>query len=274
LELLKDGNDDEAVDIFGPYELQENVDGECHWEDWGTFGYESAIAEWPEIEEYDIVMFILPWVTDPEADDDHRINGCGFGGQGSVGGKASWVNHPTAGVMIHELNHSLGLVGIPDPGDPTDMMGTARVVGLNAPSMLKLEFLTDAHVVEIDSNDTVVLLPLYVDPYDFPGTRVVKISVPGRDPYYISFRDDSGIDEYLATENKFAGFVHTWDGNQTITPIERIKADDTFFPTNGSFSVEVTDISEGAQHWEMEIEVTFLPTGTLAWQPFDWRLFR
>jgi hypothetical protein len=146
------------------------------------------------------------------------------------------------------------------------MMGTNDVVGLNAPHMLQLEFLLTSEVVEVTSNSTVTLLPLYVDPYDFPGSRVVKILAPTGDPYYISFRDDSNVDINLRVEDQFAGFVHQWDGDNVVSDGQKIKTDDIFTDPEKTFQVEVTDISQGAQHWEMEIEVTFLPTGLIAYQ--------
>jgi hypothetical protein len=110
------------------------------------------------------------------------------------------------------------------------------------------------------------LLPLYVDPYDFPSTRAVKITVPSGDPYYISFRDDSNVDQYLEAENQFAGFIHRWDGAAEVDNGQRIRADDIFIDPEKTFRIEVTDISEGVEHWEMTIEVTFLPTGVIAYQ--------
>jgi hypothetical protein len=134
--------------------------------------------------------------------------------------------------------------------------------------------LPSSSVVEVSANDTVVLLPLHSDPYDSPGTRIIKIVVPTGAPYYIEFRDDGtdfddGPDWHLREEDKLTAGINRWDGTQYITAqtyMGRIGEFETYIPTNGSFSVKVTDISQGAEHLEMTIEVTFFPTGTLAYQ--------
>jgi hypothetical protein len=198
----------------------------------------------------------MPWV------DEEIQNGCTWTGLGNAFSFA-WINFKAGGLIMHEIGHNIQLN---HNNDSTDFQGIARVVGLNAPHMLQQEFLLDSSVEEISSNDTVTLLPLYVDPYDFPGTRVVKIVVPSGDPYYISFRDDSNIDINLEAEDQFAGFIHRWDGDQVVSDRQRIKKDDLFIDPGRNFTIEVTDISEGAQDWEMDIEVTFLSTGVLAYR--------
>jgi hypothetical protein len=120
-------------------------------------------------------------------------------------------------------------------------------------------------------------LPLHSDPYDFPGTRIIKIPVPSGDPYYIEFRDDGfdfddGPDWHLKPEWQLTAVINRWDGTQYITAqtyIGRIGAGERFYDGDGNFKLEVTDISEAAPHREITIQVTFAPsitTGLIAHQ--------
>jgi hypothetical protein len=267
LDLARDSNpvEQSGPDVFGPYEVAGLCTDECEYDAWGQEALQAARVTYPELIDYDHIIHYMPGGYYGSG----ALNNCssqepgGWGGLGQNGGKWVWVNSLNAGLIMHELGHNFNVQA---NDDPTDMMGTNDVVGLNAPHMLQLEFLLTSEVVEVTSNSTVTLLPLYVDPYDFPGSRVVKILAPTGDPYYISFRDDSNVDINLRVEDQFAGFVHQWDGDNVVSDGQKIKTDDIFTDPEKTFQVEVTDISQGAQHWEMEIEVTFLPTGLIAYQ--------
>jgi hypothetical protein len=264
LDLVRDSNDDQQPDVFGPYLVSGLCTGECEYLQWGIEAKAAAITENPELDNYDHYIFYMPGGHGGEG----ALNICSSqspGGWAGLGNAFShvWVNGLNAGLIMHELGHNFRVQA---SDDPTDMMGTNEIVGLNAPHMLQMEFLTSSYVEEISSNDTITLLPLYVDPYSFPGTRVVKIVVPSGDPYYISFRDDSNIDINLEAGDKFAGFIHRWDGDNVVSDRLRIKKDDIFTDPGRNFTIEVTDISEGVQDWEMDIEMTFLHTGVLAYR--------
>jgi hypothetical protein len=268
LDLVRDSNPVEqpGPDVFGPYEITGvgfEVSGlctdKCDYNEWGQEALQAARAEYPELIDYDHIIHYMPGGYYGSG----ALNNCssqspgGWGGLGQNGGKWVWVNSLNAGLIMHELGHNFNVQA---SDDPTDMMGTNDVVGLNAPHMLQLEFLPNSEVLEVTSDSTVTLLPLYVDPYDFPGTRVVKILAPSGDPYYISFRDDSNIDINLREEDQFAGFIHRWNGDNVVSDRQKIGDGETFADEEGAFRFEVTDISQGVEHWEMEIEVTFLPT--------------
>jgi hypothetical protein len=286
LDLVRDSNGDSQPDIFGPYEVSGLCTDECEYSAWGTEAKADAIAEVEAacvdlddpydcctgfetdngncVDEYDHYIHYMPGGNG----DEPAVNICSSqepGGWAGLGNAFThvWINGwLNAGLIMHEIGHNLHVQA---SDDPTDLMGTNDIVGLNAPHMLQLEFLISSHVEVIGSNDTVTLLPLYVDPYDFPGTRVVKILAPSGDPYYVSFRDDSNIDINLRAEDKFAGFIHRWDGDQVVSDRQRIKVGDIFVAEERTFRVKVISISEG-DHWEMEIQVTFDPIGLLAYQ--------
>jgi hypothetical protein len=110
-----------------------------------------------------------------------------------------------------------------------------------------------------------------VDPWDYPGLRVLKIAVPSGDPYYIDFHDDTGVDEHRRDQDKLKAGVNRWSGvegpaqENSQEYIGRIGDGETFIDADATFKLEVTDISEGAIK-EMTIQVTFLPSGVLAYQ--------
>jgi hypothetical protein len=141
-------------------------------------------------------------------------------------------------------------------------------------TVTNLDILPSSSVVEVSSNDTITLLPLYTDPYDYPGTRIIKIPVRSGDPYYIEFRDggtdfETGPDWHLLEELKFTAGINRWDGTNSIpaqTYIGRIGDSETFTDEDTNFKLEVTDLSEVGENWEMTIQVTLFPTGVLAYR--------
>jgi hypothetical protein len=291
VEFVKDSNfaTYPGPDIFGPY-LSEYLaaDEECHGSDWVIEATAAVIADenapdQEELEAFDHLVFVLPHV-DPEI-----RNGCWWGASGNScntpggcgdGWAGKWVilNAYTAANLAHELGHNLGLHHLSDTADNQGPGG--RVIGFNGPSLLlmstvtNLDILPSSSVVEVSSNDTVVLLPLYSDPYDYPGTRIIKIPVPYGAPYYIEFRDagtdfDDGPDWHLLEADQLTARINRWDGTQYITAqtyMGKIGDGETYTDPNRTFSIEVTDLSQGAEHLEMTIEVTFLYTGVLAYQ--------
>jgi hypothetical protein len=277
IDFVRDSNSDTEADVWGPYEsalnAQEVVDNgpnlpPCNYSNWVTEIRPMVYADEPDVENYDHQMFVLPW-QNPHPTLPH--NTCNFGGYGSTPGDLVWANFPASDSIAHELGHNLNLHHC---DDKTDLMcAPGRVSGLNGGSLIQLGVLHSSHVVEVSSNESVVLLPMSVDPYDYPGLRVLKVISPAGDPYYIDFHDDTGVDEHLREENQLAAGVNRWSGDPSHAQEfkGRIKDGETFIPVNGSFSVEVTDLSAGQDHLEMTLEVIFFPPGVLA---RNWRLVR
>ena len=253
IDLVWDGNEDGEADIFGPYESEWLADGECHYAEWGWLAKDAALKTNPEIADYDHFIYVLPWV-DPTPGNPWRINGCLWGGLGSVGGKAVWLNFPHAGVITHEIGHNLGMS---HGQDPTDLMGGG--VGLSAPNLIKQGILPSSSTLEIDNwrNRKFTLLPISVDPYDLPGLRVVKIQVENGDPYYISYRDNSGVDQYLDPEYQFNVIIHRWDGWNNSQYITAIKAGGTFKDAENELTINSVERKWGAWVWGVEIEVNW-----------------
>jgi hypothetical protein len=288
-DFVSDANDDQVIDIFGPYESDcptrdpnrtprqhgSHTDPHCCYVEWRDDSYGVEVLENAYLADYDHIVIVVPWEdenTIPEFGElgEQGFNDCSWGGLGQIGGRITWYNWRDNGAILgHEMGHNLWMN---HSADKADIMGSGYVFSLSGAHMVQQEWLPRSSIVEISSNDTAVLLPLYVDPYDFPGLRVAKILAPRGDPYYVSFRDDSNSDVYLLAEDQLVGHVHRWDGisagGSWPERIQTIGDGETFIPTNGSFSVEVTDISEGAEHLEMSITVTFLYTGTLG---YNWR---
>jgi hypothetical protein len=275
IEYLWDSNDNEEYDIYGPYHAAGSEflsEGQCHFEEWRAYAYEEALKTNPELEDYERIIISLPW---PDAGGSH-INGCQWGGLGQVGGRYNWVNVSHAGVITHELQHNLGIGHLVDfKFDPTDYFGSRnRMTGFNTPHLDMLGLLPGSSVVEISRQEpqNYLLLSSAIDPWDYPGHRLIKITVPGDWVYYISFRGAAvGMNTYLESEYTFAVYIHRkhdFEEPLRVDPLDIIKNGETFIPTNGSFSVEVTDVSEGGQSWEAQITVTFFPTGVLG---YNWR---
>jgi hypothetical protein len=314
LEFEWDADDDGEYDIFGPY-LSEHLagpvgEGTCPYWDWTADALAAVVAAEEaeegtgltqlELDEYDHLMFVLPWI---DSESGPQWNNC-FRALGQINGRVTWVNWPgpDSGSMWHEIAHNMALhVHV---GDPTDLNGSAAY-GLNAPNLIYMDFMPPSSIVEIENEGVqeFTLLPVAVDPYENQGLRVVKIVVPSGNPYYISFRDDSGMDicirdtitmckgedapwdcctgvkagncgdgagDGTTPAAEFAVSIHrsnlVWSGLETIG--HWLKAGDTFQDEDENFRIEVTDISE-SEHWEMQMTVTFPPfpsTGIVAYQ--------
>jgi hypothetical protein len=302
LEFEWDADDDGEYDIFGPY-LSEHLagpvgEGTCPYWDWTADALAAVVAAEEaeegtgltqlELDEYDHLMFVLPWI---DSESGPQWNNC-FRALGQINGRVTWVNWPgpDSGSMWHEIAHNMALhVHV---GDPTDLNGSAAY-GLNAPNLIYMDFMPPSSIVEIENEGVqeFTLLPVAVDPYENQGLRVVKIVVPSGNPYYISFRDDSGMDICIldtidrcrgpsdpfdcctgqdagtCRSAEFAVSIHRsnliWSGLEVIGWLQ---ADDIFVDEGGNFKIEVTDISQGAEHLEMTMEVTFFPSGVLAYQ--------
>jgi hypothetical protein len=302
LEFEWDADEDGEYDIFGPYWSEHLAgpygEGTCPFWDWSADALAAVVAAeiavpgtgltQDEIDAYDHLMFVLPWI---DSESGPLWNNC-FRALGQVNGRYTWVNWPgpDAGSMWHEIGHNMAFhVHV---ADTTDLNGSGAY-GLNAPNLIYMDFMPTSSVVEIENEGVqeFTLLPVAVDPYENQGLRVVKIVVPSGNPYYISFRDDSGMDICIrdtidrciepgvpwdcCTGSKagtcrsaeFTASIHRsnllWSGLEVIGWLQ---ADDIFVDEGGNFKIEVTDISQGAEHLEMTMEVTFFPSGVLAYQ--------
>jgi hypothetical protein len=256
LDFVRDGNGDGEADIFGPYETEWLADGECHYTERGRQVHNAALVTNPELADYDHFIHILPWV-DPTPDGPRHINGCRFGGMGSVGGKTTWINFPSVTIIIHELGHNLFLHPVKDP---TDLMSTSRTVGLNAPHLIKLGLLPESSVVETGERrrHRFVLLPVSVDPYVLPGPRVVKIRVENGDPYYVSYRDDSGVDAHLKPEDQFKTYIHRWDGGRHLEYVGTLKHRESFEDEENGLKIKVKELRWGTAVWGVKVYTTQL----------------
>jgi hypothetical protein len=260
VDFLGDSND-----IFGPYEsewLAAEIDEEsqnCYYSNWSDDAMAAAIAAEDltseEMDAYDHLMFILPWVDEPPGP-----NVCTFGGLGHVNGPKTWINGRGAGIPVHEIGHNMGFpVHI---YDPTSLNGPSSH-GMSVPNLIHLDLLPSTSIIEFENlpgAQEFILLPVSVDPYDVPGTRVVKVELASGDPYYISFRDNTGMDICITDPeiNELAVHVHRWDGIRALEVLGPFKQGETFTNVDGKLTVEVTDISEGAEYWGATVEVTAL----------------
>jgi hypothetical protein len=181
----------------------------------------------------------------------------------------TWINRTDGSTLVHEIGHNMGFpVHI---YDPTSLNGPSSY-GLSAPNLIYRDVLPSTSIVELENLPGVqefLLLPVSVDPYDVPGTRVVKIESASGDPYYVSFRDNTGMDICITDPeiNELAVHVHRWNGVRGLEVLGPFKQGETFANVDNTIVVEVTDISEGAEHWGATVEVTaFFPTGVLALQ--------
>jgi hypothetical protein len=265
VEFLWDGNGDAEYDIFGPYESEHLADGECHYTDWGSDAYAEAVITNPELADYDNIVISLPWVDGSPP----RANACPWGGLGQVGGRHVWLNSVHAGVLTHELEHTFGILHLVDfAPDPTDIFGAQGIVaGLNTPHLDRIGVLPSSSVVEVYSKkqqQSFLLLSMAIDPYTVLGYRAVKTEVPNGDVYYISFRGAAvGMDTYLEAGNTFSVYIHRVDSaSNRVEPMDIIVDGESFSDGDGTFTVTVTDISQGAQSWEAQVAVTFLTAGS------------
>jgi hypothetical protein len=273
-----------GADVYGPYESAIDAHYDtggsppCDYEGWKVEGRAAVIADESapdsgELAAFDHQVFVLPWQNPHYLSGSHYDlpneanlphNACGFGGYGYINGPVVWTNFPSSGTIAHELGHNLYLQHC---SDKTDLMcGPGRITGFNGPSLISLEILQSHHVAEVSSNDTVVLLPMSVDPWDYPGKRVIKITVPSGDPYYIDFHDNTGVDEHARPQDELRAGINRWSGveGESQEYIGRIGEFETYTDPRREFSIEVTDLSAGADSLEMTIEVTFYYTGVLA----------
>jgi hypothetical protein len=303
LEFEWDADEDGEYDIFGPYQSEHLAgpygEGTCPYWDWTADALAAVIAAeiavpgtgltQEEIDAYDHLMFVLPWI---DSEGGPLWNDC-FRALGQITGRYTWINWPgpDSGSMWHEIGHNLGLHV--HTLDPTDLNGSSAF-GLNVPNLIYMDFMPTSSIVEIEIEGVqeFTLLPVAVDPYENQGLRAVKIVVPSGNPYYISFRDDSGMDRCITDtidrcrgpndpwdcctghqagtcrSAEFAASIHRssllWNGLETI---DWLQADDTFIDIGNHLKIKVTDISQGAEHWEMQMTVSdFIPTGVIAYQ--------
>jgi hypothetical protein len=256
-------------DIFGPYETEwlaaEVVDNDhnCHYNDWSDAAMAAAIEAEDltseEMDAYDHLVFVLPWVDEPPGP-----NPCDFGGLGYLNGRILYLSTTGTRGFVHEIGHNMGFpVHI---YDSTSLNGPSSH-GMSVPNLIHLDLLPSTSIAEIESHlqQEFSLLPISVDPYDVPGERVVKIEFASGDPYYISFRDNTGMDICITDPeiNELAVHVHRWDGIRALEVLGPFKQGETFTEVDGKMTVEVTDISEGEEHWGATVEVTFFPNGVL-----------
>ncbi len=259
IEFLWDGNDDEAYDIFGPYETEWNADGECYASEWSIFAKAAALATNPELADYDHIIYSLPWVDESGP----RPNSCPWGGLGGVGTQPVWLNAAGANYITHEIGHNLGFTHF---GDPTDL-GSGPLAGLSVPHLIFLGLMPSARVVEAtnEREQEFTLLPIAVDPYDVSGVRVVNLEAASGDPYWISFRDDTGMDTYIGSEYQFKVYIHRWDGiTGAASALDWIGNGETFVNEDKTFRITVTTMSEGGQGWEAGIEIVQIPDAVIA----------
>jgi hypothetical protein len=216
-----------------------------------------------EMDAYDHLMFILPWIDEPPG-----INTCEFGGLANVNGRMSWINFPSAKTVVHEMGHNMGFPT--HSNDPTSL-AAPNSHGMSAINLIYLDLLPSTSITTIEVEDRLPapasqefsLLPISVDPYDVPGERVVKIEFASGDPYYISFRDNTGMDACIKNPeiNELAVHVRRWNGTRAVDVLGPFKQGETFVSTANSVddkvAVEVTDISEGQEYWGATVEITF-----------------
>lgn len=206
--------------VYGYYTLP--IDQTCSPSTISTYANQAAIAAGVDLSSYSRLVYLFPAITT-----------CGWSGQGTVGGTPStaWINGRfNLRIVGHELGHNFGLLHSHDLdcgtavvgdncatgeyGDNLDIMGSPNPGHFTAYQKERLGWLTSgAGGITTVAGDGNYL----VEPYETtPGTnpKVLKI-LRGPDPstgknvwYYINYRQASGFDGFLSTnQNVLNGVV-------------------------------------------------------------------
>ena len=208
-------------DVYGYYTI-DNTPTTCDYNAWSEAAKLKAQAANVDFSQYDHVSYAFPYVT-----------ACSWGGMGQVGGTTTWINGSPAQLFIvaHEIGHNLGMTHaqgtycidankvivaqsdnctIYEYGDSFDVMGQTQgarhvagfrklylgsIPATNIKTATTGEY-TLAPIEKATTETQVVRIP---KDYDSTG----KITAY----YYIDFRQPSGYDAYLPTDNAVNGVM-------------------------------------------------------------------
>jgi hypothetical protein len=101
-----------------------------------------------------------------------------------------------------------------------------------------------------------VLLPVSIDPYVLPGPRVVKIHVGNGDPYYVSYRDSSGVDAYLEPGDQFVTYIHRWNDGGRPLLVGTLEHGESFEDEENGLKIKATELRWGTVVWGVRITTT------------------
>jgi hypothetical protein len=208
-------------DVYGYYTI-DNTPTTCDYNAWSDAAKLKAQAANVDLSLYDHVSYAFPFVT-----------ACSWGGMGQVGGTTTWINGYPAQLFItaHEIGHNLGMTHaqatycidankvivaqsdnctVYEYGDAFDVMGQTQgarhvagfrklylgsIPATNIVTATTGEY-TLAPIEKVTTEKQVVRIP---KDYDSTG----KVTTY----YYIDFRQPSGYDSYLSTDNAVNGVM-------------------------------------------------------------------
>jgi len=188
--------------------------------DWADLIKQAAVAAGQNPEEFDHLMYILPYFS------WSSWNGFAEWGWISGYGVQSWLQACNMKIFCYLLAINLGMAhsasdnneddGIASEwGDYSDLVGGASyITGLNLPHKYQMGWIPAEQIPVITASGRFQLAPVSDDPATATGVQGLRFSIKGSstDFYYISYRVASGYDSLLSETYRSKVSVHRWRG--------------------------------------------------------------
>jgi hypothetical protein len=202
-------------DVVGPYTIDYTSTGTCEFSAWANAADAAAQADGIYLSAYDRKVYVFP-----------KVNPCGYGGLGTVGGNPSraWIFYcGMDDLFAHELGHNLGMhhaaTLTSEYGDRSDVMAIAGV-GLrqvNAPHKEQMGWVTPEQVLTVSEDGIYDIAPLEVHSLDALAHQVLKIAKSDTNEYYyLSYRRPLGFDANLSSTYCDRLNVHRYKGSGAV----------------------------------------------------------
>ncbi|MDH5587119.1 MAG: hypothetical protein OEZ05_10860 [Nitrospirota bacterium] len=218
-------------------------------------------------------MYVVP----PKA-----ISGCGWlalgevGSYGSTSTRKSWSTRIDPLAFAHELGHNLGYHhAATDPdndgtknveyGDTSDLMGYCCAKRkLNSVHVDQIGWFDRADlqskIVDVTSTGQFTLAPLGTDPSTSSDPQILRITTETGWPYYLSYRQKTGLDSALSTTYTTGVNIHRGLENGNWSYLIKVLTSDASDPNVNQFhdvgsELAITQIENNANY--VKVNVTF-----------------